>query len=128
MAVAAPAAAVDNVSLQTRLEDDMRALVDNFEGMLRSAQARYASHATPPLTLTRRGLLLRLRGALTRACAADQRAGAQRAGKAAAASARGAAGACAPHAAGRLAVLRCLQPPRLTRMLRRWRRRSRCCG
>ena len=107
MAAAGPAAAVGNVSLQTQLEDDMRALVDNFEGMLRSAQAR-RSRAAPPLTLTRLQRL-RLRRALTRAAAADQRAGAQRAGKAAAASSCREAGACTLRVASLCRTLRCLR-------------------
>lgn len=40
MAATAASASVDSVALQARLEEDMLALVDNFEGMLRAAQAR----------------------------------------------------------------------------------------
>ena len=109
MAAAAPAAAVGNVSLQTQLEDDMRALVDNFEGMLRSAQARRSHAPRRSQPSPEHQLRLRLRRALTRAAAADQRAGAQRAGKAAAASARREAGACAPRGDALCCVLRCLR-------------------
>ena len=62
-ALAAPAAAVGSVSLQTQLDEDMRALVDNFEGMLRSAQARpsrrcCATRRPKPSRSCRRVLLL----------------------------------------------------------------------
>ena len=55
MATALPAAAVSSVGLQTQLDEDMRALVDNFEGLLRAAQARHARavRPAPPQTLNR---------------------------------------------------------------------------